>query len=146
VRISFASVLIAFLSVVATTTAYADTQLTGKWVGQFNGIQVEIPLKPGPFGYPGGTARSTEGPRFTQTTLQLDFDTQKNGLSAGTWNAGEFKQRFACAQFTDSLWNCVDGGGRASVEVKSATEIRVCYLDNREGAQGAGCALLRKSG
>ena len=36
-------------------------------------------------------------------------------------------------------------GGRATVEVTSATEIRVCYLDNREGAQGAGCALLKKA-
>jgi hypothetical protein len=63
----------------------------------------------------------------------------------GTWNAGEFKQTFVCAQLNPAAWNCVDAGGRASIEIKSATEIRLCYLDNRGGAQGAGCAQLRKS-
>jgi hypothetical protein len=80
-----------------------------------------------------------------ENTLQLEFDTQKNGLAVGTWNAGEFKQRFVCAQVSPAVWNCVDAGGRASLEVKSATELKVCYLDNREGAQGAGCGQLRKA-
>jgi hypothetical protein len=135
----------ALLSVVANVPAHADTDLTGKWVGQFNGVQVEIPLQPGPFGYQSGEPRKAEAPRYIETTLQINFESQKKGLAAGTWNAGEFKQKFVCAQVSQSQWNCVDAGGRASVEVTSATEIKVCYLDNREGAQGAGCALLRKA-
>ncbi|MDB6090106.1 MAG: hypothetical protein JWN85_2890 [Gammaproteobacteria bacterium] len=134
----------ALLSVVANMPARAETDLTGRWVGQFNGVQVEIPLQPGPFGYHSGEPRRVQGPRFVDTALQIDFETQRKGLAVGTWNAGEFKQRFVCAQISQTVWNCADGGGRASVEVTSTTEIKVCYLDNREGAQGAGCALLRR--
>ena len=134
----------AVLSVVASLPASAETELTGKWVGPFNGVQVEIPVQPGPFGYESGESRRALGPRFVETTLQIDFEAQKKGLAVGTWNAGEFKQRFVCAQISQAAWNCVDAAGRASIEVMSATEIKVCYLDNLQGAQGAGCALLRK--
>ena len=135
----------ALLSVTASILAHAETDLTGKWVGPFNGVQVEIPLRPGPFGYESGEARKSQGPRFIESTLHIDIEVQKKGLAAGTWTAGEFKQKFVCAQINQTVWNCVDGGGRGSVEVISPTEIKVCYLDNREGAQGAGCALLRKT-
>jgi hypothetical protein len=135
----------ALLSVVASIPVRAETDLTGKWVGPFNGVQVEIPLRPGPFGWPSGEARRTQEPRFVEATLQLDVEVQRKGLAVGTWNAGEFKQRFVCALVSQTVWNCVDAGGRATVEVTSATEIKVCYLDNREGAQGAGCALLRRA-
>ena len=134
----------AVLSVVASFPASAETELTGKWVGPFNGVQVEIPMQPGPFGYESGESRKVLGPRFVETTLQIDFEAQKKGLTVGTWNAGQFKQRFVCAQISQTAWNCVDATGRASIEVTSATEIKLCYLDNRQGAQGAGCALLRK--
>src|SRR5262249_46569892 len=127
------------LSVVASIPARAETDLTGKWVGPFNGIQVEVPLRPGPFGWLSGEDRKVEEPRFVEATLQLDVEIQRKGLAVGTWTAGEFKQRFVCAQISQTVWNCVDAGGRASVEITSATEIRVCYLDSREGAQGAGC-------
>ena len=136
----------ALLSVAANVPARAQTDLTGKWVGPFTGVQVEIPVQAGPFGYESGEARTVRGPRFVDTTLQIDFETHKKGLAVGTWNAGPFKQRFVCAQLSQSLWNCVDATGRASIEVTSATEIKVCYLDNRQGAQGAGCGHLRKSG
>ena len=135
----------AFISVVASIPARAETDLTGKWVGTFNGVQVEIPLQPGPFGWQGEDAKKVPAPRFVEATLRLDVETQKSGLAVGTWNAGEFKQKFVCAQISQAVWNCVDAGGRASIEVKSATEIKVCYLDNRGGAQGAGCGLLRKA-
>lgn len=135
----------ALLSVVASIPARAETALTGKWAGPFNGVQVELPLRPGPFGWQGGEAKSVQTPKFVEATLQIDFETQKKGLAAGTWTAGEFKQKFVCAQISQAVWNCVDSGGRASLEVTSATEIKVCYLDNREGAQGAGCALLRRA-
>src|SRR5882762_11821550 len=134
----------AVLSVVASFPASAETELTGKWVGPFNGVQVEIPMQPGPFGYESGESRKVLGPRFVETTLRIDFETQKKGLAVGTWNAGQFKQRFVCAQISQTAWSCVDAEGRASIEVTSATEIKLCYLDNRQGAQGAGCALLRK--
>jgi hypothetical protein len=143
-RIYYCVALGAVLSVVASFPASAETELTGKWVGPFNGVQVEIPVQPGPFGYEGGEPRKVLGPRFVQTTLQIDFESQKKGLAVGTWNAGQFKQRFVCAQVSQTAWSCVDAAGRASIEVTSATEIKVCYLDNRQGAQGAGCALLRK--
>jgi hypothetical protein len=134
------------LSVVANIPARAEIDLIGKWVGQFNGVQIEIPVQPSPFGYVGGESRQQiQGPRFVENTLQINFETQKQGLAVGTWNAGKFKQQFVCAQLTQTQWNCVDAGGRASVEIRSATEIKVCYLDNREGAQGAGCALLRRA-
>ena len=144
-RSDYSAVLSGFLSLVANIPALADTDLTGKWVGPFHGIQVEIPLPSSPFGYLSGEARKAEGSRFVDSTLQLEIDTQKKGLATGTWTAGEFKQRFVCAQLNQTVWNCVDSGGRASVEVTSPTEIKVCYLDSREGAQGAGCALLRRA-
>jgi hypothetical protein len=136
----------ALLSVVATVPAHADTDLSGKWVGPFKGVQIEIPVQAGPFGYESGEARTVQGPRFVENTLQIVFETGRKGLAVGTWNAGQFKQRFVCAQLNPTLWNCVDATGRASIEATSTTEIKVCYLDNRQGAQGAGCALLRKSG
>ena len=145
-RTHYCVALGAVLSVVASLPASAETALTGKWVGPFNGVQVEIPVQPGPFGYEGGESKRVLGPRFVENTLQIDFETQKKGLAVGTWNAGQFKQRFVCAQISQTTWNCVDAGGRASIEVTSATEIKVCYLDNRQGAQGAGCGLLRKEG
>src|SRR5262245_2396690 len=96
---SYCSVALgALLSVVANTPARAETELTGKWVGQFNGVQVELPLQPGPFGYPVGEPRKAQGPRFVETTLQIEFENQRKGLAVGTWNAGEFKQKFVCAQ------------------------------------------------
>lgn len=138
--------LSALLSVAASIPARADTGLIGKWAGPFNGIQTEVTLPPGPFGYVRGEAEKVaEGPRFVEATLQINVEIQKNGLAMGTWTAGEFKQRFVCAQISQAIWNCVDGGGRASVEVRSPTEIKVCYLDHREGSQGAGCALLRRA-
>jgi hypothetical protein len=136
----------AFLSVAASNLAHAQTDLTGKWVGSFSGVQVEFPPQRGPFGQPMDEAKKGEpAPRFVENTLQLNIDTQKGDLAVGTWNAGEFRHRFVCALVSPNLWNCVDAGGRASLEVKSAAEIKVCYLDNREGAQGAGCGLLRKA-
>jgi hypothetical protein len=147
VRIYYSVALGALMSVVASIAASAETDLTGTWSGPFSGVQVEIPLEPGPFGYVSGESRQVQRePRFVETTLQINFETQKKGLAVGTWNAGQFKQRFVCAQISQTVWNCVDAGGRASVEVTSATEIKVCYLDNRQGAQGAGCARLRKGG
>lgn len=134
------------LSVLASIPAHAETDLTGKWVGTFSGVQIEFPPQHGPFAYlkdddiPGPTS-----PRFVDNPLQLVIDTQKNGVAVGSWNAGQFKQRFVCAQISQAMWNCIDAGGRASLEVKSATELRVCYLDHREGAQGAGCGLLRRA-
>jgi hypothetical protein len=145
VRSDYCVALGALFSVIASIPARAETDLTGKWVGQFNGVQVEIPLRPGPFGWQSGEPRRVQEPRFVEATLQLDVEVQKKGLAVGTWTAGEFKQQFACAQITQTVWNCVDAGGRASLEVTSAAEIKVCYLDNREGAQGAGCALLRRA-
>ena len=142
---TYHSMALAFLSVAASIPARAETDLTGKWVGPFNGVQVEIPLQPGPFGWQSGEERRVQAPRFIEATLQIDFEIQRKGIAVGTWNAGEFKQKFVCAQISQTVWNCVDAGGRASVEVESASEIKVCYLDNREGAQGAGCALLRRA-
>jgi hypothetical protein len=130
----------------ASIPAHAQTELTGKWVGTFNGVQVEFPPQRGPFGQTAEDAKKGQtAPRFVENTLQLNIDTQKNGLAVGTWNAGEFRQRFVCAEVSAVVWHCVDAGGRADLEVKSATEIKVCYFDNREGAQGAGCGLLRKA-
>jgi hypothetical protein len=145
VRSVYSLVLGTFLALVASIPAFADTDLTGKWVGPFHGVQVEIPLQRSPFGWLSGEGRKVEGSRFVDSTLQLEIDTQKQGLATGIWTAGEFKQRFVCAQLSQTVWNCVDAGGRASVEVTSPTEMKVCYLDNREGAQGAGCAQLRKA-
>jgi hypothetical protein len=134
------------LSVIATAPAWADTDLTGKWVGQFNGVEVGIPVQAGPFGYQVGDPRTADGPKFMQTTLHIEIETQKQGLAVGTWNTDEFKQKFACAQISQSQWSCLDSDGRANLEVRSPTEIKVCYFNNLRGAQGAGCALLKKTG
>ena len=135
----------ALLSVVASIPARADTDLTGKWIGQFNGVQIEIPPERGPFGYPREDTKAAQSARFVENPLQLDIETQSKGLVVGTWTAGEFKKHFVCAQIGQTIWNCIDSGGRASVELTSPTEIKVCYFDNREGAQGAGCGILRKT-
>jgi hypothetical protein len=140
-----AAALAALLSVVVGLPARADTELTGKWVGQFNGVQIGIPPERGPFGYPHEETQVSQTPRFVQQILQLDIESQSKGLAVGTWIAGEFKKHFVCAQISQTIWNCIDSGGRASVEVTSPTEIKVCYFDNREGAQGAGCATLRRN-
>lgn len=133
------------LLVVANAPAHADTDLTGKWVGPFHGVQIEIPVQAGPLGYEAGETRTIQGPRFIDSTLQINIETQQSGLAVGTWSARQFKERVVCAQLNPTLWNCVDATGRSSIEVTSATEIKVCYLDNRQGALGAGCALLKKS-
>ena len=135
----------ALLSVVASIPARAETDLTGKWVGQFNGVQIEIPPERGPFGYPREEAKAVQTPRFVEQTLQLDIESQSKGLAAGTWTAGEFKKHFVCAQTSQTIWSCIDSGGRASMELTSPTEIKVCYFDNREGAEGAGCGTLRRA-
>jgi hypothetical protein len=123
----------------------AETDLTGKWVGPFNGVQIEVPVRPSAFGYLSGEpTKFQKPPKFISVTLQIDIETQKNGLAVGTWSGGEFKQEFVCAQTSHALWNCVDAGGRGTLEVVSGSEIKVCYLDNREGAQGAGCAVLQR--
>jgi hypothetical protein len=140
------SLALGALLCVASVSARAETDLTGKWVGPFNGVQVETPLQqPGPFGWQGGEARNVKTPRFVEATLTIEFETQKKGLAVGRWSAGEFAQKFVCAQISETVWNCVDAGGRASVEVMSASELKVCYLDHRQGAQGAGCGLLRRA-
>jgi uncharacterized protein (DUF2141 family) len=124
----------------------AETDLTGKWLGQFNGVQIAVPVRPSGFGYLSGEPTRTKGPpKFVEATLQIEIETQKKDLAVGTWSAGEFKQQFVCAQTSRTLWNCVDAGGRSTLEVTSASEIKVCYFDNREGAQGAGCALLQRT-
>jgi hypothetical protein len=63
----------AFLSVVARVPARAETYLTGKWVGQFNGVQIEIPSERGPFGYREGT-KGAPTPTFVDNPLQLDIE------------------------------------------------------------------------
>jgi hypothetical protein len=135
----------ALLSVVASIPAHAETDLTGKWVGQFNGVQIEIPAERDPFGFPREETKGIQTPKFVEKTLRFDIETQNKGLAVGTWTAGEFKKHFVCALVSQASWNCIDSGGRASVEVTSPTEIKVCYFDNREGAQGAGCATLRRA-
>jgi hypothetical protein len=144
VQSHYSVALAALLSVVVSFPARADTDLTGKWVGQFNGVQIEIPPERGLFGYPREEGKGAQTPRFVEQTLQLDIETQSKGLAVGTWTAGEFKKHFVCALTSQAVWNCIDSGGRASVEMTSPTEIRVCYFDNREGAEGAGCAILRR--
>ena len=130
----------------ASIPAYAQTELTGKWIGTFNGVQVDFPSQRDIFGQTVDEVKKGQSPpKFVENTLQLDIDTQRNGLAVGIWKAGEFTQRFVCAQISPAVWHCVDAGGQANLEVKSATEIKVCYFDNREGAQGAGCGLLKKA-
>jgi hypothetical protein len=80
---SFYSVVLG-ASVVASIPALAETDLTGKWVGEFNGVQIEIPAEPGPFGYLRGEAQGVQTPRFVEQTLQLDIENQSKGLAVGT--------------------------------------------------------------
>jgi hypothetical protein len=48
VRRHYSVALGALLFVVASIPARAETDLTGKWVGQFNGVQIELPPERGP--------------------------------------------------------------------------------------------------
>lgn len=138
--------LSALLSFAANVPAHAETALAGNWSGPFNGVQIEVPVQAGPFGFESGEARTVHGPRFVESTLQINFETRQKGLVVGTWTAGQFKQRFVCAQLNPATWSCLDATGRASIEATSASELKVCYLDSRQGALGAGCALLKKAG
>jgi hypothetical protein len=144
-KIYFSVALGGLLSGVAILPAHAETDLAGKWIGQFVGVQIEIPTERGPFGQPREDAKESQAPKFIENTLQLDIGSQNKGLAVGTWTAGEFKKHFVCAQTSSTIWNCIDSGGRASVETLPTGEIKVCYFDNREGAQGAGCATLRRA-
>jgi len=135
----------AFLFLFTSVSAHADPELTGKWTGNFVGVQIEIPPDRGPFGYLREENRGTPTPRFVDNPLQIDIETQNKGLLVGTWAAEDFKKHFVCAQTSAAIWNCIDAGGRATVEIISSVEIKVCYFDNREGAQGAGCANLRRA-
>ena len=83
--------------------------------------------------------------RFVDNALQFVIETQNKGLIVGTWAAEDYKKHFVCAQTSPTEWNCIDSGGRATLEATSPTEIKLCYFDNREGAQGAGCASLRRA-
>jgi len=65
----------------------AETDLTGKWVGPFNGVQIEVPIRPSAFGYLSGEpTKLQKPPQFVSVTLQIDVETQKNGLAVGTWS------------------------------------------------------------
>jgi hypothetical protein len=144
-RILYCVALVALFLGIASFPAHAETDLTGMWVGQFNGIQIEIPPERGPFGYVREEPKSAQTPRFVDKLLQFDVETQSKGLVSGTWTSGEFKKRFVCAQTGQGAWSCIDAGGRGTVEMTSPNELRLCYFDNREAAQGAGCATLRRS-
>jgi hypothetical protein len=147
VKISCSIGLGAAMYLAVVTPANAESSLLGKWLGQFKGVQIELPAERGPFGYAREEANAVRPPKFVEKPLQLDVESDSKGLATGTWTsaAGEFKKRFVCAQVSTLSWNCIDSGGRATIDVTSATEIKVCYFDNREGAQGAGCAVLTKS-
>ena len=137
---------VTLIAVTATFPTLADVPLTGTWSGKFVGVQIQFPSQRGPFGLLKDNSRKpSPDSKFTETPLTLDFSNEKNGLAVGTWKSGEFSQNFVCAQISSTMWNCVDAGGRGSLELKSSTQLKVCYLDNREGAQGAGCGLLQKS-
>jgi hypothetical protein len=73
----------ALLSVVVSIPAHAETDLTGKWVGQFSGVQIEIPPERGPFGYPQEESKGAQTPRFVEQSLQLDIETQSKGIGSG---------------------------------------------------------------
>jgi hypothetical protein len=133
------------LAVIISPSAFAGTDLTGKWSGLFKGVQIEIPPERGPFGYARPDGKATPAPRYLENTLQLEIESESRGLAAGTWTSGEFQKRFVCAQTSTTIWTCIDSGGRSTVEATAPGEIKVCYFDNREGAQGAGCAFLQKS-
>src|SRR5271154_1580012 len=99
----------------------------------------------GPFGQVRDDNKGAPPPRFVDNALQFVIETQNKGLIVGTWAAEDYKKHFVCAQTSPTEWNCIDSGGRATLQVTSATEIKVCYFDNREGTQGAGCASLRRA-
>ena len=68
---SYSVALGALLFVVASIPARAETDLTGKWVGQVNGVQIEIPPERGPFGHPREDAKGVQTPSFVEQTLQV---------------------------------------------------------------------------
>jgi hypothetical protein len=63
VRSCYSVALGALLSVVASIPARAETDLTGKWIGQFIGVQIEMPPERGPFGYPLGEGKGAQAPQ-----------------------------------------------------------------------------------
>ena len=142
---SYYSVTLAVFLVIGAITAHAESDLVGKWSGQFVGVQIEMPAERGPFGQARDDHKSALPARFVDNALQFVIETQNKGLIVGTWAAEDYKKHFVCAQTSPTEWNCIDSGGRATLEVTSPTEINVCYFDNREGAQGAGCASLRRA-
>jgi hypothetical protein len=141
---SYKSIALAVFFCISAVSAHAQSDLTGKWTGQFVGVQIEMPAERGPFGQVRDDSKAPS-PRFVDNALQLVIETQNKGLIVGTWAAEDYKKRFVCAQTASTAWNCIDSGGRATLDVTSPTEIKVCYFDNREGAQGAGCASLRRA-
>ena len=142
---SYNSVALAVFLFIGAAAAHAQSDLVGKWTGQFVGVQIEMPADQGPFGYVRGDNKGAAPARFVDNALQFVIETQNKGLIVGTWAAEDYKKHFVCAQTSPTEWNCIDSGGHATLEATSATEIKLCYFDNREGAQGAGCASLRRA-
>lgn len=127
-------------------TTWADGNLTGTWEGQFKGVQVGLGTggQYGPWGTPRESAQKLDEPNFVDAALSVSIDVEKNGLLVGRWASGEFGQEFACAQTSPKTWNCQDHAGRASIDVVSSNQLKVCYFDTRRGAHGAGCASMKR--
>jgi hypothetical protein len=141
---NYNSIALAIFLCTGAVSAQAQSDLVGKWTGQFIGVQIEMPMERGPFGQVKDDAKAP-APRYVDNALQFVIESQSKGLIVGTWTAEDYKKHFVCAQTSPTAWNCIDAGGRATMEATSATEIKLCYFDNREGAQGAGCASLRRA-
>jgi len=47
---SYYSVALAVFLFIGAVTAHAESDLVGKWTGQFMGVQIEMPAERGPFG------------------------------------------------------------------------------------------------
>lgn len=147
------AVLFPCLSLAGAMPSQAETDLTGKWAGQFKGVFITTPRVPqGLFSsrpYE-ETRREERKPRFIDLPVTASIEKQQDGLLYGRWVVTEAVEglrradQFVCAMTDPNIWSCIDPGGTIKVAVQSPTQIEICYFANDSYGQGAGCALFKK--
>ena len=81
---SYNSVALAVFLFIGAAAAHAQSDLVGKWTGQFVGVQIEMPADRGPFGQVRDDNKGAPPARFVDNALQFVIETQNKGLIVGS--------------------------------------------------------------
>lgn len=147
--------VIPFLLLTISMSSQAETDLTGTWIGQFKGVFITVSEVPqGLFSSRSyeQVRREERKPEFMEIPVTASIEKQQDDLLYGHWAIQEPEEAalrrgddFVCTMTGSNKWDCVDPGGTIEIEVKSPTEVKICYLAKHGSIQGAGCGSLKKS-